>query len=292
MFYCDLWFLYWFLLKFSIALCFYFCRNEDWRRCNENLMKLLNGKFNSLRPTYRYPFYISLSPKPEKNHRQISLSTMWSRWLLSSLQMLLVLCKLGDSMPGSSTNYKINPKPCLVNTYEGTCMFVWECIKSEGRHIGMCVDSFMFGSCCAHNLTENIVVPQRQQFDFKPPVKKQRPPSTSNRPSLRWTFLHSSFVFFLLIFSVCFVHSGTTTIHRPHGGGTLVIRPSQKRPSSHSKPTNAIANRPITHLEPQASTIHLPDLAENTVSDLDTASSISTGKEILSFQHLHLLICN
>lgn len=42
---------------------------------------------------------------------------------------------------------------------EGTCMFVWECIKSEGYHIGMCVDTFMFGSCCAHNATENVIVP-------------------------------------------------------------------------------------------------------------------------------------
>lgn len=32
-------------------------------------------------------------------------------------------------------------------------MFVYECINSNGRHIGMCVDTFMFGSCCAHNLT-------------------------------------------------------------------------------------------------------------------------------------------
>lgn len=63
-------------------------------------------------------------------------------------------------MPGSSNNFKISPKPCTGNSYEGTCMFVWECIKSEGQHVGMCVDTFMFGSCCAHNLTENIVMPQ------------------------------------------------------------------------------------------------------------------------------------
>lgn len=41
----------------------------------------------------------------------------------------------------------------MVNSLEGTCMFVYECINSNGRHIGMCVDAFMFGSCCAHNLT-------------------------------------------------------------------------------------------------------------------------------------------
>lgn len=188
-------------------------------------------------------------------------STMWSRWLVS-LQMFL-LYKCVQSMPGSSNNYKINPKPCTVNAYEGTCMFVWECIKSEGQHIGMCVDSFMFGSCCAHNLTENIVVPSHQVFDFKPPPKRPRPPPASashpNRP-----------------------HTGTshTTIHRPHGGGTLVIRPSHtKRPGAQQhthttyfthKPA-AVANEIVT------TTVKLPSLSENTVPDLDTASSISTG---------------
>lgn len=55
--------------------------------------------------------------------------------------------------------YKISPKPCRVaagpagggTSIQGTCMFVWECIKSEGTHVGVCVDTFMFGSCCVHN---------------------------------------------------------------------------------------------------------------------------------------------
>lgn len=116
--------------------------------------------------------------------RRIFWSTMWSRWLMSSLQMLL-LCKLLNSMPSNNITLKINPKPCAVSGYGGTCMFVWECIKSEGQHIGMCVDSFMFGSCCAHNLTENIVLPH-QHFDFRPPTRLPRPPTnTSKRPNLR-----------------------------------------------------------------------------------------------------------
>ncbi|KAF5280670.1 hypothetical protein FQA39_LY05318 [Lamprigera yunnana] len=57
--------------------------------------------------------------------------------------------------------YQISPKPCWVDRLEGTCMFVWECIKSEGYHIGMCVDSFMFGSCCAHNTSDNVVLPSQ-----------------------------------------------------------------------------------------------------------------------------------
>lgn len=34
---------------------------------------------------------------------------------------------------------KILPKPCNNAVGEqGTCMFVWECIKTEGRHLGEC----------------------------------------------------------------------------------------------------------------------------------------------------------
>lgn len=114
-------------------------------------------------------------------------STMRSRWLAASLRLLL-LCKLVNSMPSINSTLKINPKPCTANGYGGTCMFVWECIKSEGQHVGMCVDSFMFGSCCALNLTENLVLTHHQHFDFKPPIRKPRPPNanTSNRPNLRW----------------------------------------------------------------------------------------------------------
>lgn len=32
-------------------------------------------------------------------------------------------------------------------------MFMWDCIKSEGTHLGTCSDRFLFGSCCYHNTT-------------------------------------------------------------------------------------------------------------------------------------------
>ncbi|EDW66873.2 uncharacterized protein Dvir_GJ23384 [Drosophila virilis] len=106
-----------------------------------------------------------------------------------------------------SHNFKISPKPCSFGRIEGTCMFVWECIKSEGQHVGMCVDSFMFGSCCAHNYTDNIVLPHTA-FSYTRPTKplslRPRPPPQPHKPLI----------------------SGMTTIERPHGAGTLVIRPS------------------------------------------------------------------
>ncbi|XP_033236315.1 serine proteinase stubble isoform X2 [Drosophila pseudoobscura] len=130
----------------------------------------------------------------------------------------------------NSQNFKISPKPCSFGRVEGTCMFVWECIKSEGRHVGMCVDSFMFGSCCTHNYTDNIVLPQTA-FSYTRPTKpltlRPRPPPPAYKPMI----------------------SGMTTIERPHGAGTLVIRPSGPHhqgtlarphpPPYQSKPTTA-----------------------------------------------------
>lgn len=101
----------------------------------------------------------------------------------------------------SFTDYKINKKPCTVNNLEGTCMFVYECINTNGRHIGMCVDTFMFGSCCAHNLTTDqlAMVPDASEpaVLFTQPgghgvsqrpqrphgQRPYRPSQTMNRPS-------------------------------------------------------------------------------------------------------------
>lgn len=113
-------------------------------------------------------------------------STMCRRWFIFA--QIFLLLRLIQPMPGSSNNYKISPKPCSGNSYEGTCMFVWECIKSEGQHIGMCVDSFMFGSCCAHNLTENAILTQTIVYKPTKPFnshKHRPPPSHSYKPSLR-----------------------------------------------------------------------------------------------------------
>ncbi|CAB0007360.1 unnamed protein product [Nesidiocoris tenuis] len=101
--------------------------------------------------------------------------------------------------------YQINPKPCRVNDVEGKCMFVWECINSGGTHIGMCVDAFMFGTCCGHNLSQAEVsrVPSGSGEGgptvlFTPPLHHQnhhdtshhghhghqkRPPGQLSRPS-------------------------------------------------------------------------------------------------------------
>lgn len=78
--------------------------------------------------------------------------------------------------------YQINPKPCWVDGQEGTCMFVYECIKSNGYHIGMCVDAFMFGSCCTRNSSDNAVQASTGQI-VKPQVLYTPPSHTHNSHS-------------------------------------------------------------------------------------------------------------
>jgi hypothetical protein len=100
-------------------------------------------------------------------------------------------------------------------------MFVWECLKSEGTHLGLCMDGFMFGSCCAHNLKDNFILPPSTPFrpSFKPTNKYK--PSKPVKPSGS--------------------HQSTFTIQRPNGSGTLVIRqpqqPQQQRPYYQTKAT-------------------------------------------------------
>jgi hypothetical protein len=74
--------------------------------------------------------------------------------------------------------YKISPKPCRVPgqpNVDGTCMFVWECIKSEGTHVGVCVDTFMFGSCCVHNATANSLGSNQASHPGRPATAMTTP---------------------------------------------------------------------------------------------------------------------
>lgn len=159
-------------------------------------------------------------------------STMrWSCWK-ASITILVLNLVIKSTLAASSQynqNFKISPKPCAVSGVDGTCMFVWECIKSDGVHLGMCMDGFMFGSCCGHNLTENFVLPPSTPFrpSLKPttPVKL-KPSKTPNTPNKH----------------------GTLTIQRPNGSGTLVIR----QPLQPQRPfkTKTTTRRPMTTKKP------------------------------------------
>lgn len=180
-------------------------------------------------------------------------STMrWSRWKASIIFFILgLVTKL--TLAASSQynqNFKISPKPCTVSGVEGTCMFVWECIKSEGLHLGMCMDGFMFGSCCGHNLTANFILPPSTPFrpQFKPTAPiRIKPTKFPNKPN----------------------NHGTLTIQRPNGSGTLVIRqpPKPQRPIKTKPPTR----RPTTTKSPL-------DNFNDSSNELISSASVSASK--------------
>jgi hypothetical protein len=182
----------------------------------------------------------------------------WSRWKASIILLVLNLATELASAASSqyNTNFKISPKPCSVSGIDGTCMFVWECIKSDGLHLGMCMDGFMFGSCCGHNLTENFVLPPSTPFRVKPtsPVKSKpsKVPSKPIKPS----------------------NQGTLTIQRPNGSGTLVIR--QPPPPQRPLKTKTTTRRPTTTKNP------LDNFNDNS-NELSASASVSAC-ESLNFE--------
>ncbi|KAF9422674.1 hypothetical protein HW555_001668 [Spodoptera exigua] len=44
--------------------------------------------------------------------------------------------------------YQMSRKSCVAGGARGACMWVQECNRVGGTHAGVCVDGFMFGSCC------------------------------------------------------------------------------------------------------------------------------------------------
>ncbi|GLV44678.1 Notopleural [Carabus blaptoides fortunei] len=73
---------------------------------------------------------------------------------------------------GASTGRNIRRLPCVSRKsgMGGTCMFAIDCLKSNGTHLGTCIDRFYFGSCChiepnndlSSNVIDTAIMPDRQ----------------------------------------------------------------------------------------------------------------------------------
>lgn len=206
---------------------------------------IFNAQLNNLSDSYDFHFVFSDISATSTMRR--------SRWKLSIILFTLNLAfksLLAASSSQYNSNFKISPKTCAVSDVEGTCMFVWECIRSEGTHLGMCMDGFMFGSCCGHNLTDNFILPPSTPFLVKPTQPaRPRPSKKPSKPS----------------------NSGTMTIHRPNGSGTLVIRQPQKP----QKTTSTTTRKPTRKTTTTRSPI---DNFNDQSNELSGAASVSTRK--------------
>lgn len=122
----------------------------------------------------------SLLPTTPKSKRTSSSSH-------GSINVLIIVVFVSLFHVSRVSSLKINPKPCSnALGEEGTCMFVWECIKTEGKHLGTCVDGFLFGSCCGHNDTSNDIDEAINSIHADKPVPASSSDVTSPASSSSW----------------------------------------------------------------------------------------------------------
>ncbi|CAN7981135.1 unnamed protein product, partial [Ixodes pacificus] len=146
---------------------------------------------------------------------------------------------------------KISPKSCenAIGQF-GTCMFVWECIKLDGQHLGTCTDGFLYGSCCQYDDSENSVAgglsagsssaSQAPQSPHKPhrPVPV-RPVATTSFNSVAASSSSSSSYpqrNFTLIYLTPTSSSQRPTTVKPTAAS--VTRPATKPSTTATKPTS------------------------------------------------------
>lgn len=139
-----------------------------------------DSKNPRLDPTGTSPFLA------EEKSQRVSSSSPSHAFIHLFHLVLFVSLFLVSRVPQIST-LKINPKPCSnAIGEEGTCMFVWECIKTEGKHLGTCVDGFLFGSCCGHNDTSNDIDEAINSISADKPVPASSSDVTSPSSSSSW----------------------------------------------------------------------------------------------------------
>ena len=92
---------------------------------------------------------------------------------------------------GSHPN-KMRPFPCKMYSKQGICMFIQDCAKLNGTHLGICVDGYIFGSCCSTSKNVSHLISlqkpvldttnQPSAFVTKQPVSTST--TTTTKPSL------------------------------------------------------------------------------------------------------------
>ncbi|KAF7491461.1 Serine proteinase stubble [Sarcoptes scabiei] len=144
------------------------------------------------------------------------------------------------------TSIKIRPKICQnALGQEGTCMFVWECIKTEGKHLGTCSDGFLFGSCCAHNDSDNIINSLNQSQQTVINTKPSSPSMVTSYPQEFTTTNpyqtqknHSTTLASDFVTTNTLIHSSQTT------NSVSVINVTTQRPKPITSPWIVFTNKP------------------------------------------------
>ncbi|GIX80960.1 serine proteinase stubble [Caerostris extrusa] len=156
----------------------------------------------------------------------------------------------------------------------GTCMFVWECIKTEGKHLGTCADGFLFGSCCAHNDSKNNLIPQSSTVTVNYPSDKTTSSSVSYSESIG-DFKPS-------VKPGLFGVTSTRPSHVKPTASTSQTKPSYLKPEIHARPPPKTSRRPTTITVPTpTSKTPVTHLTSN-ISSLVTIENFLTHSTTLS----------
>ncbi|XP_055698249.1 serine proteinase stubble [Phlebotomus papatasi] len=94
--------------------------------------------------------------------RQWSHKILWTILILTSMATCHsspVYLKNSHHLSHYQSGRNIRHLPCKIRRSgeEGICMFAIDCLKSNGTHLGTCIDRFYFGSCC-HMKDDQLLV--------------------------------------------------------------------------------------------------------------------------------------
>ncbi|KAJ0183132.1 hypothetical protein K1T71_001108 [Dendrolimus kikuchii] len=112
--------------------------NFDLKR--ERFLVWLRSSFNSRRPMDKHCMHASRMPRV----------VVMSWWCALALLALSAPARPAPRAGNGEQfySYQMSRKSCVAGGKRGLCMWVQECNRVGGTHAGVCVDGFMFGSCC------------------------------------------------------------------------------------------------------------------------------------------------
>lgn len=142
-------------------------------------------------------------------------------------------------------SYQMSRKSCTAGGARGACMWVQECNRAGGTHAGVCVDGFMFGSCCR--------LPERPQAETQSPTTVTEKPYAAPSSNVYST-------------TQAHVESSTQTIARPSW--------QTQRPSFMTKPIDG-GPTSYSYRPPELNLPSLGNLDANSEQNSDIAHKIT-----------------
>ncbi|GBL72291.1 hypothetical protein AVEN_115249-1 [Araneus ventricosus] len=183
--------------------------------------------------------------------------------------VLLSLLSLAFVLKPQVRSLQIRPQTCYNSMRDvGTCMFVWECIKTEGKHLGTCADGFLFGSCCGHSESKNNLIPQISTTTASYPSEKTTVSATSTASVTQHENLNS------------FKPS-----NKPELLGVTSTKTSYTKPTTASSQTKPQYLKPVPHSKPPVKTTQRPAVKPTQTTETPVANLTSNPSSLVTIEN-------